>query len=172
MDGKTCTKCGKFKSLAEFWRKAGSSDGRRPMCSECGQAYNKVYAKQQSRQTRRKSRLLREYGLSSESFAELLESQGGGCAICDAEVNARDRYMCVDHDHESGQRRGLLCVRCNWALGYFRDSVDLLKKAITYLEYYSEILDSELPDWPKDRELEPEAKRQISESGQPSGLKV
>lgn len=105
--------------------------------------YNKMYTAQRGRDNRRKNHLKRDYGLSLEDYDILFEFQGGGCGICGAPTNERYRKdgerfrsMCVDHDHETGQRRGLLCNRCNRALGLFGDDATVLRKAIAYLEYY------------------------------------
>ena len=68
------------------------------------------------------------YGVSFEVFETLFEAQKGRCAICKTGPAEH-----TDHDHESGNIRGLLCSRCNLALGLFRDSQLVLKSALTYL---------------------------------------
>lgn len=78
---------------------------------------------------------VREYGLTHEEFLALLETQGGVCAICGNGETAKGiRQLSVDHDHVTGQVRGLLCNRCNPMLGYARDDVTVLQAAIVYLE--------------------------------------
>ena len=74
--------------------------------------------------------LKRKYGLSEGGFNTLLDSQGGGCAICGA---TPDRFH-VDHCHHSNKVRGILCSGCNTGLGKLGDSVEGLKKALAYLE--------------------------------------
>lgn len=77
------------------------------------------------------------YGLTLEEFEEILELQGGVCAIC--KQPEKDRYkrrLCVDHDHETGKVRGLLCHMCNTALGKFSDDPDRLDAAAAYLRSY------------------------------------
>ena len=79
----------------------------------------------------RDHKLARRYGLTAGSYNELLESQKGRCAICG---NLPDtRRLSVDHDHETGVVRGLLCSHCNTGLGQFRDNAKLLNNAIGYL---------------------------------------
>lgn len=74
----------------------------------------------------------RQYGLTHDEYLTLLEAQGGTCAICrDSEQR---RALAVDHDHVTGQVRGLLCDRCNPMLGYARDSIPVLEAAIKYLK--------------------------------------
>jgi hypothetical protein len=72
----------------------------------------------------------RVYGLSSEQYRGLLESQNGKCAICLKE----SRKLCVDHDHITGRVRGLLCSLCNAYLGRISDSVESLQRAILHIQ--------------------------------------
>ena len=74
----------------------------------------------------------RTYGISADEFDSLLDEQNGACAICRARPD-REASMHVDHDHESGAVRGLLCLSCNQGLGQFRDDSMLLLRAIVYL---------------------------------------
>ena len=73
-----------------------------------------------------------KYGVTKEYLIELYQKQDGKCAIC-AEVPSTQRGLHVDHCHESGKVRGLLCHGCNTALGSFKDNPDLLTKAIEYI---------------------------------------
>lgn len=78
--------------------------------------------------------LQRRYGLTSNEFDALAEKQGGKCAICaGVEQVQRKRRLSVDHDHDTGEVRGLLCSRCNSALGLFQDRLDILEAAAAYL---------------------------------------
>lgn len=86
------------------------------------------------RKYRRQARL-RGFSLSVEGYDALLESQRGGCAIC-GETCKTGRRLAVDHDHETGVVRGLLCANCNVALGNLGDSVERLAAAIVYLERF------------------------------------
>ena len=76
----------------------------------------------------------RQYGISMEEFDELLEFQGGGCAICSKPIDELRRRMNIDHDHKNGKVRGILCSGCNTGLGHLGDNVEGLKKALYYLE--------------------------------------
>lgn len=77
----------------------------------------------------------RDYGLSKTDFRELMERQGGVCAICRQPERARGkRVLSVDHDHVSGRVRGLLCHHCNAAIGHFADDPARLRAAADYLE--------------------------------------
>ena len=85
-------------------------------------------------QNSRKLPKVTKYGLSLESYRFLLIGQGGGCAICGRSENGKRHNFDVDHDHESGVVRGLLCNRCNRLLSNAKDSIDILKAAIKYLK--------------------------------------
>lgn len=69
------------------------------------------------------------YGVEREEYEAILARQGGVCGIC-----GRDEKLVIDHDHETGEIRGLLCHRCNFALGAVEDDIRILSRAIAYLE--------------------------------------
>ena len=79
-----------------------------------------------------RKRWLKKYGLTLEQYERMLASQGGGCAVCGGPPNGRGAFH-VDHDHESGTVRGLLCHKCNTALGLVDESLERLEKLSTYL---------------------------------------
>lgn len=87
----------------------------------------------------KRSDLKKKYGISFEYWNELKQKQNNTCAICKQPELSLDhrtkqvRNLAVDHNHDTGQVRGLLCKRCNTAIGLFEDNVDLLAKAISYL---------------------------------------
>lgn len=159
-DKKRCLGCGP-RYLHEFGRNTSKSDGLATRCRACNReaarekkqawlAVNPDYmreyrqqnkeriAKQQSDRQKRlaKTIKLKRYGLSEAEFEAKRESQAGRCAICNGEPTGRWKTLHIDHDHKTGQVRGLLCNECNTALGMFRDSADLLRKAAEYLEQY------------------------------------
>lgn len=80
------------------------------------------------RRDRREERLNQLYGMSRAEFDALAAAQGGRCAICRRKVG-----LVVDHDHETGLRRGLLCNACNRALGFFEDNPAVVEAAVAYL---------------------------------------
>lgn len=128
---KTCTKCKQeFPETTEyFFKKKGGKNGLNAQCKKCHMEAvraNPNFMKQQ-----RASWLRTRYKLTPEQFETMLEQQKGRCGICKEERNER---LCVDHDHETGEVRGLLCRQCNKALGGFRDSQELLLNAQIWLE--------------------------------------
>lgn len=91
------------------------------------------------RESARWQKLKASFGLSKEEYISLLEKQSNVCAICSQPEtsidgkNKKTRYLAVDHCHTTGKVRGLLCTRCNNALGGFMDNIGLLNNAISYL---------------------------------------
>lgn len=83
---------------------------------------------------------LRRYGLDEQSFTELLDSQGGRCAVCSShEPGGRWNQWHVDHDHGAEaiglmHVRGLVCESCNFVLGHAKDDAETLRRAAAYLE--------------------------------------
>ena len=80
----------------------------------------------------RRHRLKRKFGLTVEGYDRILKSQGGVCDIC-KKPNNRKTYMPVDHDHQTGNVRGILCERCNKAIGLLDEIDDNFENAIKYL---------------------------------------
>ena len=130
-------------SLAAFGRRSASRDGLNPRCRECVNEYQRAnrkrypsYQAQLAADTGRWDK----YKLTPERCAELLDQQGGGCAICREPL---DGQFWVDHDHKCcpGKRacgecnRGLLCRNCNLGLGFFDDNESRLAAAINYLRW-------------------------------------
>lgn len=131
---KACVSCGIEKSLSEFSIQRKRKDGRRAKCKECLSSVAKLEYPTKQRNTN----LLRQYGISLEDYESLAVSQGNLCKICQnpETILLRGKVMplAVDHNHTSGKVRGLLCLHCNQGLGHFKDSIELLKNAIQYLE--------------------------------------
>ena len=80
--------------------------------------------------------LKRTYNIDLNKYNSLFEEQSGVCAICKQEC-VSGRKLAVDHNHDTGEVRGLLCCRCNRGIGNLDDSLDKLKSAVLYLEKYS-----------------------------------
>jgi len=124
---KQCTICNAEKPLTEFSEDRGSPDGHHSWCKLCrNKAARGRYSKLQ-----RQTTVKRRYGVTMEDVEALRVVQSGRCAICS--VPFAETRPCIDHDHDSGAVRGLLCIRCNTGLGMFGDDLDLLKRAADYL---------------------------------------
>lgn len=157
---KTCSRCKTSRDLADFSRQSRRPDGLHVWCKGCCRDYNREYLTRPDARSRRlewrrendtydrAARTKYLYGISAERYAGLLQSQGGGCAICrDPQPGGRWNTWHVDHDHGHcpGKRacetcvRGLLCSRCNLALGHLRDNPRHLLAALRYLGFDVEV---------------------------------
>lgn len=86
----------------------------------------------------RQSYLKRKYGITIAEYDRMFEEQNGVCAIC-GEPRPEERTLHIDHDHETGVIRALLCFRCNNALGDFREEYELFQRAADYLDRDDEL---------------------------------
>lgn len=82
----------------------------------------------------RSSKLVRTYGITLDDYNRMFAAQKGCCIICERHQIEFKRKLAIDHDHVTGKVRGLLCQGCNQGLGFFKDNVQLMKKAILYIE--------------------------------------
>ena len=89
----------------------------------------------------RENEVLKIYGLKKEEQRKMLLEQGGKCAICGKDNFRKGKIvnLCVDHDHKTGRIRELICSKCNSALAFARDDVEILEKASKYLLENNEI---------------------------------
>lgn len=125
---KQCRTCKEVKlMLVEFYENRGS-------CIECWKkvrpASNRKSYRGLSKSEKIRAKALWQYGLTSQSYDALLVAQENKCAICDERF---EKSPNVDHDHSTGEVRGLLCTKCNVGLGMFRDSPVRLRKAAAYI---------------------------------------
>jgi hypothetical protein len=103
---------------------------------------NHAYAKGLCHAHYIKQRKWKHAGVDAARYQEMLQSQGGVCAICHQPETAPDKAsgktkgLAIDHCHQSGKIRALLCSNCNRGLGLFNDSVELLAKAREYVLYH------------------------------------
>lgn len=161
---KACSKCGEIKPLNDFHRATGMKDGHRNECRSCWkeickvryrrdpkkaiesvqrwrvenpdkyQAWlnrNREENRERRREQNRRGHLRRQYGLTQDAFAALVAAQRGKCAICGVK---EDLNLHVDHDHRTKEVRGLLCGKCNKAIGLLNDDPKLVLAAKRYLE--------------------------------------
>ena len=159
---KRCKHCGADKPLDEFYGDTAARDGRRPECKACTAARRqRWYAANRKREIARvkqwqqtnaerlnayrrqlnaspeRKRKMRDlhyrskYGISADDVDAMLEAQGGGCAIC-GERPERLASLHVDHCHDSGRIRGLLCLNCNQGIGKLGEDPERLRRAADY----------------------------------------
>lgn len=83
--------------------------------------------------TKRLQSVRHVFGLTTEQYRAMHLKHDGRCWICGNLPSGTRAFLCVDHDHDTGRVRGLLCDPCNQGIGFLRDDVQLLRKAIAYL---------------------------------------
>lgn len=133
---RTCSKCWKRKARTEFVVSSGEVTNR---CRECERERSRAYHNRKRDNIRARHRdwqLRRDYGIGSEEYDAKAEEQGWVCAICGRPPGESNRRLAVDHDHETGMVRGLLCSGCNIGLGCFKESGEYMLNAINYLNRY------------------------------------
>lgn len=117
---KKCSKCKIEKPLESFHKNIRAPEGRHYHCKSC-----------------RKEESLIQYNLTISSYDKLVKLQGNKCAICGTSepkgTSTLNRWY-VDHNHETGEVRGLLCSPCNTGLGNFYDNAEVLRRAAKYLD--------------------------------------
>lgn len=120
-----CCCCGKVMLLDKFWKTAR-------YCKKCYAVknYKKDPVKTQN------TRLLYKYGITNEQRMQMFDEQKGCCKACPAglDITTGAAGYAVDHDHETGEVRGILCSACNKALGLLQECPDRFKYLIKYLE--------------------------------------
>lgn len=130
-----CIACDTWKPLDEFYP---DGKGKRRKCKACiTAAARERWANDPEvmRRNRRRHILHRQFGITLETYETMLAAQGGKCALCSAAECPSGRLFAVDHDHETGAVRGLLCSGCNLAVGVVesRDAA-WLARARAYIE--------------------------------------
>lgn len=106
---------------------------------EATRLYNKArYNSPEGKDRARHYHIKRLYGISLDEYKEMSERQNHVCAICGnaetATLRGEVKSLAVDHCHQTGEVRGLLCTDCNRALGLFKDNINVIRKAADYLE--------------------------------------
>jgi hypothetical protein len=108
-----------------------------PACE--AKAKSGLYPDKTVKQVKTMRRRLRPYGMTPEDYSVLWSKQGGICNICGGENNGRT--LAVDHDHKTGEVRGLLCDDCNRMLGCSHDKISVLERAVQYLKKFDPFKD-------------------------------
>jgi len=157
---KTCSICKGAKPINEFVQDKRKGRGVGSHCKKCHNMRSSVWYKNNKEQamastkgwkkshpintklSQLKQNLKRMYGLTIEEYDAILMSQGGLCLICHTDTpGGRGRFH-VDHDHDTGKIRGLLCHGCNIAIGHMREDPRILRSAADYLEYHGAVINA------------------------------
>ena len=131
-DGKNCNGCATTKAVSEFWKSQS-------LCIACCKERQKNRWSSRSPKKRLEQHLKYKYSLTINELMGELAKQNNCCAICEIQLpdlmvyNNRRRGYAIDHNHETGKFRGILCLKCNSMLGMACDNVEILYKASVYL---------------------------------------
>ena len=126
---KVCSNCRREKPFSAFYAWRRHSTGLQAWCKSCMADRDRSHHYQTS------------YGLTQSDVESMIESQGGLCAICGERPEDRIRLgLVVDHCHETGAVRGMLCSNCNRAIGLFGDRVETVMSATSYLLAHEDAL--------------------------------
>lgn len=136
---RVCKVCGEAKPLSEYYKVKKDGKFYHGKCKTC------YVALQQQKYTKEKGRdanLRHKYGITTEQYNFMLQAQGGVCAICKTDEPGGRRsgrggsaeHFFVDHNHTTGEVRGLLCNSCNRVIGLVKEDVDTLKCMKEYLD--------------------------------------
>ena len=140
---KTCTVCQQEQDYSNYSKLKTSKDGYGYRCKPCDKNARLSYRannKERFAEVSRRRMLKYRYGITLEEYYTMLEKQDHCCAICsttNSGASGSDRQdwsWAVDHCHDSGKVRGLLCSSCNRGLGMLGDNAESLERAIRYLQ--------------------------------------
>ena len=146
-DMKQCSKCKEIKSVSEFWKHRGHTDGLASNCKTCVYTTNRKWQKNNPEKCKKygekwiknnpekiKNNSLRQHhGITLEEFTQLFKHQNNSCKICGI-TEPPVKGWHVDHDHLTQHIRGILCHHCNVGIGHFKENITFLKNAINYLK--------------------------------------
>lgn len=135
---KICRLCHQDLDIGDFFHRTSSPDGHTSCCKVCHaqkvrSAKNKVllYAPWGAVSIHTATRWMALHHVTYAELVDILKQKK--CAICRQDFQ-KDRVGQIDHDHKTGQVRGLLCLHCNLLLGHAKDQPNILRAALTYLE--------------------------------------
>ena len=160
---KICSQCKNEKPINDFRRASSEKDGHQHACKSCQTAKRKEWNEKNPGLAREKAKILRaknpdkhnahttrwrknnpdkvkdsflkkKYGIGIVEWKRLFEIQEGRCKICNTHQSELKKDLAVDHCHKTNKVRGLLCVRCNRAIGLLEDDPVLLDKSSSYLK--------------------------------------
>ena len=123
---KTCSKCHKTQPLEEFY-------GDKYRCKSCHKAYQRAY-NQRNPDRLRGYHLKKMYGITLEEREEMSKASQGRCYVCGAPDGTDRNPHHIDHNHDTGELRGLLCVGCNVSLGLLEENPDRIRALADYIE--------------------------------------
>lgn len=153
-DTQICRRCEIPKAIDQFWKSSYKSSGLLQYCKTCANLNRKETRHRQKsgdikhtfkfnsldkntveyKNHQRNRKLKVTYGITLDDYNKMFSIQSGCCDICKTHQSQLKRPLDVDHNHDTGEVRGLLCSNCNTGIGLLKDSSEILTLAIKYLE--------------------------------------
>lgn len=130
-----CRTCKTQKSTNNFYRRANTKSGLDSECADCAKERDKKRYRRDIEKRKHQNKwatLKMKFGITKDHWQKMLTSQNGACAIC-RKIFDRSDNTHVDHDHQTGRVRGLLCRKCNFAVGLLSDDPGTFDRAAKYL---------------------------------------
>lgn len=125
-----CKKCGETKLVSQFYIKKCKANKHNRFNSPC----KKCSDKNRIDGYMKNYHIRRNFGLLPHQFKSMMESQDYKCAICGIHRDNYNKEFAIDHCHNTGKIRGLLCTNCNTGIGMLQDNIEILNSAIKYLQ--------------------------------------
>ena len=135
---KSCSTCKLEQPLSEYWTNKASLDSLDYQCKTCKRAARPHYKKENMKIYARNWNRFKHTGFTFQEFDEKLKEQDFKCAIC-LTNEPGNRDWNADHDHTDGQKRGILCRKCNLGIGHLNDNPETLQRAIDYINHYNSL---------------------------------
>jgi hypothetical protein len=133
---KICNICKSSKPFSEFSKSnTARGDGYQYTCKLCNTIEKRKW-REANQNKNRNTKYLKKFGITLEEVLNILKNQNNKCAICSLSVKLGSKTH-LDHDHLTGNIRGVLCQKCNHGIGLFNDSTQILKSAILYLNKHA-----------------------------------
>lgn len=150
-NGRNCSRCLEFFEWSNYYRKSNGPNGYTTECKQCTKRYQDgrrseilSYQKKWRKNNPEKAKghiVKSKYGITGDEYKEMLERSDSLCYACGLPEtfvkNGTIRSLSIDHDHETGKVRGLLCNSCNRAIGFAKDNADRLQACAEYLRRVS-----------------------------------
>lgn len=134
-DRKVCSACRKELPLSVFDKNRGQKDGLQNQCHDCLKESRRKY--REANPALHKARHWKNrYGIALDEYEAMVAQANGVCPVCKEPPPSPFKGFDVDHDHETGKIRGLLCRPCNLALGGARDDPAILRALADYVEHH------------------------------------
>jgi len=128
-----CSRCKERKTVSMFGKNKGRNNGLQAYCKACRRAHDKE-----------RPGYTKRYGLSRDDIEDMLIKQNHSCLICGVHADVAPKVgahrshigLVVDHNHQTGAVRGLLCQYCNLGIGQLKDDADIVLRAYQYLKHH------------------------------------